>query len=236
VEDEREIAVLEGHIYAVYSLAFDPNGGTLASGGMDGTVRLWDLKERKEVATFRGHLYGAYSVAFGPEGRLLAAGSGDGVVHLWDVVRLEEISSLKGHADHVFSVVFGPDGRVFASGGEDGTGGAVGRAEIAPTSAGFPYNSAASGGDLLLPLYPNPSNLRFSILFELARGGKVKVRIYDVLGRVVRTLDLGRKPPGRHIVHWDGRDGHGRKVGLGTYICSLKVGKFMASRRMTVIK
>ena len=88
----------------------------------------------------------------------------------------------------------------------------------------------------LLPVYPNPSNLGVLISYELAREGRVTIRVYDTSGRVVRTLDLGVKPPGRHIAYWDGRDGRGREVGSGVYIYSLRTGDFFSDRRMAVVK
>ncbi|HID11372.1 MAG TPA: T9SS type A sorting domain-containing protein [Candidatus Latescibacteria bacterium] len=51
-----------------------------------------------------------------------------------------------------------------------------------------------------LPAYPNPSNLGVWIPYKLASDAKVTISIYNILGRVVRTLDIGRKSAGRHLV------------------------------------
>src|SRR5947209_5823363 len=70
----------------VTSVAFSPDGKTLASSGADQTVRLWEVATNRELATLRGHTGQVWSVAFSPDGKTLASSSRDGAVKLWDVV------------------------------------------------------------------------------------------------------------------------------------------------------
>jgi WD40 repeat protein len=56
----------------------------LASGGMDGTVRLWEVPGGQQLATLEGHTAGVWGVELRPDGRLLASGSFDGTVRLWE--------------------------------------------------------------------------------------------------------------------------------------------------------
>ncbi len=78
-----EEAVLEGHEYIVYSLAFSPDGTRLASAAADGTVRIWETQTGRSLQVLRGHDGWVSSVAFSPEGNLLASASHDGSVRLW---------------------------------------------------------------------------------------------------------------------------------------------------------
>jgi hypothetical protein len=65
--------------------------------------------------------------------------------------------------------------------------------------------------------YPNPFNPETLIQFTLPEAGKVVVKIYDVLGREVRTLVDANKPAGRHSVVWDGKNNKGFDVASGMY-------------------
>jgi WD40 repeat protein len=69
----------------VASVAYCPDGKTLASGDGDGTIKLWDTLTRKELATIKLHTADVFSVAYSKDGKTLASGSGDTTVKLWDM-------------------------------------------------------------------------------------------------------------------------------------------------------
>ena len=78
------LRTLEAHRDIVNSVAFSPDGKTLASDGGDGTVILWEVSTGKRLRTLTGHI-GGIAVAFSPDGKTLASGSWDGTVLLWDL-------------------------------------------------------------------------------------------------------------------------------------------------------
>jgi glucose/arabinose dehydrogenase/lysophospholipase L1-like esterase len=84
--------------------------------------------------------------------------------------------------------------------------------------------------------YPNPFNPETSIKFELPTGSKVELRIYNVMGELVRTLMNEKRDAGRYTVTWDGRDEHLIRVASGMYVYQIIAGDFKTSRSMILIK
>ncbi|HET7219714.1 MAG TPA: hypothetical protein VFJ02_16775, partial [Vicinamibacterales bacterium] len=116
---------LEGHTSLVMSLAIDRSRGTLASTGVDGTIRLWDLasgRERSRIRAAAGRH--VRSVSFAPDGRQLATVSDSGILRFWDVDAGEtsqEAKTLRGHSDRVTCLSFSPDESRLITGSRDGT-------------------------------------------------------------------------------------------------------------------
>jgi len=80
---------------------------------------------------------------------------------------------------------------------------------------------------------PNPFNPATEIRFDLAERGSVRLEVYNVSGRLVRTLAKGEWNAGSHAVVWDGRDDDGAEVSSGVYFYRLQAAGYGASERMT---
>ncbi len=83
---------------------------------------------------------------------------------------------------------------------------------------------------------PNPFNPMTKIAFAVPHEAQVSVRVYDVTGRLVRTLVDGTVEPGVHEVAWDGRSDHGESVGSGVYFCTMQTADFHDSHKMMLLK
>jgi WD40 repeat protein len=99
----------------VYGVAFSPDGDTIATGGADGKIILWDAGTGEERGRLDGDPYGVYSVAFGPDGRTLSSCGGSWYAKLWDLDRMMLRTECENHDGPVEAAVISPDGRLVAT-------------------------------------------------------------------------------------------------------------------------
>ncbi len=97
------------------SLAFSPDGRTLAGGLADGTIKLWDVATAQVIRTLTGHSAWIPAMTFSPDGKMLASASTDHTAILWDVATGHN-TTLHGHLNEVWAIAIAPDGRTVATG------------------------------------------------------------------------------------------------------------------------
>jgi WD40 repeat protein len=93
----------------------------------------------------------------------------------------------------------------------------------------------------LLANYPNPFNSETWIPYQLSEDADVMIQIYDLNGKIVRTLYLGHKRAGYYTskqkaAYWDGRNDLGEKVTSGIYFYTIQAGRFLATRKMVITR
>jgi WD40 repeat protein len=104
------------------AVAFGPGGKTVATGGADGNIRLWDAATGQEIGSpMSSDAKPVTAVAFSPDGTLVAAASTDGNVQLWSTASQQAAGpAVVPNGAEVDALTFSPDGKLLATGGRDG--------------------------------------------------------------------------------------------------------------------
>ena len=257
-------------------LAFSPDGASLAAGGADGRVGLWNLSElivirldtTAEIGiTIEGQLDAgdvnrdgrvnvldliAVTQSFGeqPPSNPLADTNKDGAVNLLDLVFVAEHLSQNAAAPSQIALV-----KSIPSTAEEVIAAQRASNELEAMPNKTPHVKIAiellrhylSIADRnvqetkLLPNYPNPFNPDTWIPYQLAEGSTVTVKIYDVTGSLVRTINVGHKPVGYYLtreraVYWNGRNESGEPVSSGVYFYTLNTDTYTQTCRMVIVK
>lgn len=115
----NEVKTFRGHLKPVFSVAFSPDGNTLASGSYDKSVRIWDINAGRLLQTFTGHTDAVYSVAYNSSGNMLASCGKDKTIRIWDPSTGRLKKTLKSN-EEVTTISFDPIRNQIASAGEKG--------------------------------------------------------------------------------------------------------------------
>lgn len=138
-ESDNLLRTLTGHQDWILSIAYSPDGQTLASSSFDATVKLWEVATGKLLRTFKGPEKKpedkkpedkkpedwVFAVTYSPKGRTLASASRDNTVKLWSIETGKELFTLKQGSGRwgkteVYSVAYSPDGEVLAAASKEG--------------------------------------------------------------------------------------------------------------------
>ena len=89
--------------------------------------------------------------------------------------------------------------------------------------------------------FPNPFNPDTWIPYQLPSPAQVVIKIYNVQGQLVRTLNIGQREAGYYTTkeragYWNGRNEQGESVASGVYFYTIKAGNFVATKRLVVLK
>lgn len=124
-KDAKTTRKLIGHSGPVYSLSFDPIGGSasppqyLLSSSADSTVRLWSMETMSNLVAYRGHQNPVWDVQWSPLGIYFATGSRDKTARLWSADRVSALRIYAGHLSDVDCVKFHPNSLYLATGSSD---------------------------------------------------------------------------------------------------------------------
>ncbi len=103
----------------VMSIAFSPDGTTIASANANCEIHLWQVADQQRLLTLQGHTNWVRKIAFSPDGKMLASASEDATVKVWDLTSSKCLHTLSEHTDSLHSIAFSPNGSMLASGSRD---------------------------------------------------------------------------------------------------------------------
>jgi len=113
----REVKTFRGHSHGIWTVAYAPDGLTLASGGVDRLVRIWDIETGRLLRSLHGHTRDIRAALFSLDGQTLITGSEDRTIRLWNTKTGEPTKLLFTRYDHnVCSLSLSPDGLMLARG------------------------------------------------------------------------------------------------------------------------
>ncbi len=157
-----------GHNGPVTSLAVTTDGMLLISGGVDKTVRVWNVKTSKQLRAFQGHTTGVTAVAARPDGKQIASAAEDGAVRIWDLNPSDEHRAMTDAKESLWAVAISPDGKRVAAAGADRT-----IRVYDPESGKVEAKLDAGAAMTSLAFFPDSNRLA-------AGGGDNKVKVWDL--------------------------------------------------------
>jgi hypothetical protein len=198
--------------YSVDNLAPDvPEGLTVSYG--DGTVDLaWEPVEAADFRTFR--VYRSSDPGFVPEPSTL--------VHQTSAPSWQDAPGDPGAQTYKVTAV--------DHAGNESDAASTGEVTAVEPATVRPLAFALRGAT------PNPARTLAHIAFDLPAQAAVSLQVFDVSGRVVRTLAHSSMPAGAHVVAWDGRDANGRRAPAGVYLYRLRAAGFESTGRLTLVR
>jgi hypothetical protein len=114
-ENISTVRTLTGHLAAIRDVAIAPDGKTIVSGSLDGTIKIWNLVDGKLVRTLPGHRDWVFSIALSPDGKTIASSSRDGTIKIWNLADGKLLRTISAPRP-IYTIAIAPDGKTLAGG------------------------------------------------------------------------------------------------------------------------
>lgn len=118
-QDKAEVFVQLGHRSAISAVSVSSNGNKVASGSLDGFIKLWDADSGREIKTLEGHQGSVQGLAFSPDGKQIASIGRDRTLRLWNSSTGVSQSVVSAHENIALAIAFSNDGKKIITGSFD---------------------------------------------------------------------------------------------------------------------
>jgi WD40 repeat protein len=193
----QALRTLNANSNGVFSVAFSPDGRTVASGGGDGSIEFWDTSSGQQLRRQETHKGKVDSLAFSSDGLMIVSASEDTTIKLSDASSGRELRTLKGDGSGVYSVAISPDGRLVSAGSSWGA------IKLWETSSGRELRGPQKQSDTVLSIAFSPNGHTL-----VSGGADGSIRLWDVStgrelwtrkGHTDRVWSIAFSPDGRTI-------------------------------------
>jgi WD40 repeat protein len=247
----RDIAT--GNVYKLFneshvssgSLSFSKDGKRIAS-CYSNEIYIWNIDEGILEKKFTAHTGGINCIQFSGNGLLLASAGGEGTIKIWDARNYSLLKTITFDHGYPISICFSNDSKKIYSGGWGYKN--IRYYDISDISVGIEEKKEIiPSGIVLYQNYPNPFNPTTIIRFTIGSHNDmqnnvgahcnapesvpIKLKIYDILGREIKTLIDGYGEPGLHEVKLDASS-----ISSGIYFYRLTAGRFTEMKKLIYIR
>ncbi len=243
-----------------YSIAVDKSGNVYVTGWSEGPSAIYDYATIKytpsgDIAWTRryegagGSVDQASAVAVDESGNVIVTGRSEGSGTDFDYATIKYTSSgdtawiqrYDGPAndiDKAYAIALDKNGNAYVTGGSYNTDTEYDYATIMySVSSGVEEKGLfADAQNVKLEVYPNPMNKDVTIRYQVPVDSKVSLKIYDLSGKLVKTLIRENKKVGYHTISWNGKNKYEEEIPTGIYFLSMETGNSKATKKLTILK
>ena len=155
-----------------------------------------------------------------------------------DTAWIQRYDGPANSVDKAYAIALDGNGNVYVTGGSYGSGTEYDYTTIKYSTTGGVEEEDffANSQNVKLEAYPNPTNGDVAIRYQVTVDSKVSLKIYDLSGKLVKTLVEGNKKAGYHTVRWNVKNKYKERVPTGIYFFSMEAGNSKATKKLTILK
>jgi WD40 repeat protein len=245
IETGDQLMTLSGLKGWVFNVAYTPDGTKIIAGDATGKINIWNANDgtilrtiTSECTLLNGCSNVVYSTAISPDGNKIAAGFLEGKIKIWNIKTLTISDSIIFDQGFPFSICYNNDGSRLASVGLGYKNIRIyylNEVKVVPPGNELPVSNRLEQN------YPNPFNPSTKIQFVIGVHNSgitkkkyvtsVQIKLYDILGREIKTIFEGKKEAGYHTIEFNAGN-----LPAGTYFCVMRTDEERFVKKLLLLR